>query len=410
MSSNKILHVVSSMNPVLGGVCKAVETIALSLLANGVHNEVLSLDASDSDFVVAAPFKIHALGNADNPWGYNATLVPWLKDHIKQYDFVIVHGLWLYSSYAVYKAFKALKKQGKRDAEIPKYFVMPHGMLDPYFQQAKGRRLKAWRNTLYWKLIEQNVVNQAAGVLFTCQEEQLLARNPFSPYAPKQELVVGLGVEAPPKYTPNMDQAFFSAVHGLTNRPFLLFLSRIHEKKGVDILLDAYQQLADTLATNADAAPSFNLPALVIAGPGLESEYGKMILEKVSNNAILEKNVYFPGMLTGDAKWGAFYNCEAFVLPSHQENFGIAIVEALACAKPVLISNQINIWKEIANDKGGIVENDTLLGTVKLLTDWMEMPLKEKELMGTQAEMCYKRHFSLDAQVANWKQKVLLIN
>lgn len=403
----RILHVVSSMNPVLGGVCKAVETIAVSLLANGIDNEVVSLDNSDSGFVIESPFKIHAFGSANNPWGYNSKLLPWLKDNIPNYNYVIVHGLWLYSSYAVNKAFKGKESKG---SETPKYFVMPHGMLDPYFQQATGRRLKAYRNTIYWKLIEKKVVNQSSGLLFTCEEEVVLAKKPFKPYHPKNELIVGLGVEAPPSYKPNMNQAFLESCKGFNGRKYLLFLSRIHEKKGVDILLDAYKKIADksaVLNSNKYKNDNKELPALIIAGPGLDSAYGKMILNKVSTNNLLKDNVYFPGMLSGDSKWGAFYNCDAFILPSHQENFGIAIVEALACSKPVLISNKINIWKEINDSSAGFVEDDTCSGTLRILDKWLLLSEEDKKTMGQHAKSCYRQNFALDTVVNNWQNKVL---
>jgi glycosyltransferase involved in cell wall biosynthesis len=72
-------------------------------------------------------------------------------------------------------------------------------------------------------------------------------------------------------------------------------------------------------------------------------------------------------MLEGDAKWGALHGCEAFVLPSHQENFGIAVVEALGCGRPVLISDKVNIWREISENGAGLVEEDSVEGTARLL-------------------------------------------
>jgi glycosyltransferase involved in cell wall biosynthesis len=63
-------------------------------------------------------------------------------------------------------------------------------------------------------------------------------------------------------------------------------------------------------------------------------------------------------MLQGPEKWGAFYNCQAYLLPSHQENFGIAIVEAMACKKPVVISKNVNIWKEVQGGNGGLILNE----------------------------------------------------
>ena len=91
----------------------------------------------------------------------------------------------------------------------------------------------------------------------------------------------------------------------------------------------------------------------MIAGPGLDTAFGREMRQLAESlcpqpsTLTPQPAVFFPDMLTGDAKWGALYGCEAFVLPSHQENFGIAVVEALACGKPVLISNQVNIWREI---------------------------------------------------------------
>ncbi|CAH8292928.1 glycosyltransferase involved in cell wall biosynthesis [Mariniflexile fucanivorans] len=416
----KVLHVVNSMDPVLGGVSKAVDIIASSLASEGIINEVVSLDHSEDGFVTNQAFKWHALGKSTNPWGYNSGLLPWLTVNVAEYDYVIIHGLWLYNSYAVYKAFKNIR-QSKALSRGTKYLVMPHGMLDPYFQKASGRRVKAIRNWLYWKFIESKVVNTSDGLLFTCEEECKLAKEPFKPYNPKNEFIVGLGVEAPPEYHSKMDEAFFKICKGLENRPFLLFLSRINEKKGVDLLIEAYKKIilnpsayfttsveGTSKQINKEATKAgFEIPALAIVGPGIETDYGQSLLKTINNHPELKNNIFFPGMLSGNAKWGAFYNSDAFVLPSHQENFGIAVVESLACKKPVLISNQINIWKEIKNTKAGLVENDTLVGTTTLLADWMNLSEENKEKMSRQAEVCYKTCFSIEALVTSWKSKVL---
>jgi glycosyltransferase involved in cell wall biosynthesis len=393
--SQRILHVVSSMDPVLGGVCKAVRTIATSLIESGIENEVVCLDDASAEFIGHDSFKLHALGSSKNPWGYSPKLVPWLKQNLRHFDGVVIHGLWLYSSYAVYLAIKSLKEKDR-----PKYFVMPHGMLDPYFQKAQGRRLKAVRNWLYWKLIERKVVNHADGLLFTCEEERLLAKKPFKPYHPKKEWIVGLGVEAPPTYHPEMDSAFFERCGAIKNRPFLLFLSRIHEKKGVDLLVKAYE----TFSVQSKG----ELPALVIAGPGLETPYGQAIKKMVLENHQLRNHVFFPGMLSGDAKWGAFYNCDAFVLPSHQENFGIAVVEALACGKPVLISNQVNIWREIQNMGAGLVEKDDSQGTVNLIQQWYAMGEDERKSMSLKAKDAFKSLYDANQIASRFKRDVLL--
>jgi glycosyltransferase involved in cell wall biosynthesis len=376
----KLLHVSPSMDPKHGGVCQAVRIIISGLTELGVENEVVSLDAPDSPFIKNDPFIVNALGVANGPWGYNSSLVPWLANNLSRFDAVIVHGLWLYYGYGVRKSIEGLNNKS------PKLFVMPHGMLDPYFQRAPGRKLKAIRNYIYWKMIESKLVNKAGGLLFTCEEECRLAREPFRPYRPKGEHVVGLGAEQPPMYNETMRDAFYEKQPALRNVPYILFLSRVHEKKGVDLLLSAYGALSKTISQAA-------LPRLVVAGPGLETTYGQEMQRLAYDTLGLRGSVFFPGMLTGDVKWGAFYGCQSFILPSHQENFGIAVIEALACGKAVLISNQVNIWREIEKGGAGIVGDDTLEGTQVILSRWMNLSEGEKILMGEKASACFKTTF-----------------
>jgi glycosyltransferase involved in cell wall biosynthesis len=101
-------------------------------------------------------------------------------------------------------------------------------------------------------------------------------------------------------------------------------------------------------------------------------------------------------MLSGELKWGAFHAAEVFVLPSHQENFGIAVVEALACATPVLISNRVNIWREIVEDGAGLAEEDTVEGTRRLMEGWLRLSGSERELMRAKAQQCFAQRFHID--------------
>ncbi|MFT3932640.1 MAG: glycosyltransferase [Chitinophagaceae bacterium] len=388
-SSMRILHVIGEIDPKLGGVGQAVRSMIGALAAMGIHNETVSLDAPTAPFIKSEPFAIHATGPGKGPWFYNANLYKWLTENLFQYDKVIIHGLWRYHAYAVSKAWHHLKKNAALNSKVlPQVYIMPHGMLDPYFQNAKTRKLKAIRNNLYWRFIEKNVVNNAAGLLFTCEEELRLARIPFQPYSPKSEKVVGLGVENPPAFAESMKHALQEKCKGLNGAPYLLFLSRIHEKKGVDLLIQAYAALVE----NSNGEIPFKL---VIAGPGLDTPYGEKIKSLAATVRNAAENIFFPGMLTGDAKYGAFYGAEAFILPSHQENFGIAVVEALACGKPVLISNQVNIWREIEASGAGIVADNTLEGTSALMKQWVSLSSIEKKEKGMQAVDCYKKYFAL---------------
>ncbi|AKD57247.1 glycosyltransferase [Spirosoma radiotolerans] len=398
----KILHVIAGMNPNLGGVSQAVRTMCTELSKQGIYNEVTGLDSPGEPFLLNEPALIHMLGPAKTPWSYGAKFRPWLVDNLHRFDIVLLHGLWLYHGYALRKAIQACRSQSGNEAR-PRFFIMPHGMLDPYFQQAPGRKMKALRNWLYWQLIESKVINEADGLLFTCEEEKQLAREPFHPYKPKSEIVVGLGVEEPPVYTPAMREAFLEKCPELSDTPYILFLSRINQKKGVDLLVKAYQQIVNHYATaevgisQHEALPDeeVRIPRLLIAGPGLDTLYGQAVQQLAQADQAQESAISFVNMLSGDAKWGAFYGCEAFVLSSHQENFGIAVVEALACGKPVLISNQVNIWREIDQSCSGFVAPDTIDGVYQVIQQWLNLSMAEKQQMSKNALETFQKTFSI---------------
>lgn len=382
----RIAHIVSSIDPKAGGVSQALQTMIARLGSEGITNDIVCLDSPAEEFIGKSTVQVYALGPTKTSWRYGPQLIQWLKKHLMNYDSVIIHGLWQYHTFATYKVWKTLPESGR-----PRYYIMPHGMLDPWFQKAKGRKIKAVRNWLFWKFIESRVVNNANALLFTCETEKILAGTTFVPYHPNGQEIVGLGVEAPPEFAVEMEQAFLEKCKEVKDKAYLLFISRIHYKKGVDLVLKAYLSLKEK---------GYSLPALVIAGPGGETPYGQQMKSLASADA----NVFFPGMLVGNAKWGAFYGSEAFILPSHQENFGIAVVEALACGKPVLISNQVNIWREIEAEKAGIIADDTVLAVEKQLLDWVLSSESEKKLIEKNAKSAYQNHFSVEKATHKFKK------
>ena len=383
-----ILRVIASMDPASGGPCQGIRNTIEAMQRLDISNEVACTDTPDAPFVGSDDFKIHPLGTGKNPWAYSKLLLPWLLENIPRFDAVIVHGLWMYPDFAVKKAMQRLNKQDRRP-----WYIMPHGMLDPYFQNAPDRKLKAARNMVYWQVIEKNVINSADGILFTSAEELALAKTTFPGYHPKQAINVGYGIQPPPAKTAEMDVEFRNRTELKPDDTYFLFLSRIHPKKGVDILIDAYGDFVNNHPLDGQ------IPFLIIAGPGLDTDFGKSLVEKVRDNQKISVRVKFPGMLSGDAKWGALYGAEVFVLPSHQENFGIAVVESLACETPVLISDKINIWREILSEKAGIIENDTLDGTRLLFKKWMELTADEKLEKKMNAASAFRNHFEINTNI-----------
>jgi len=379
----------------MGGVSQAVKSIIIGLKRYGIENEIVSLDGTDLKLDESFGQFI-ATGPGSTPWFYSSKLFSWLMLNLSRFDVVILHGLWLYHSYALRKAVYLLKTGNQKSVNgkktIPLIYTMPHGMLDPYFQQSKTRKLKALRNWIYWKIIEHKIIKDSSGLLFTSLEERKLAATTFSPYLPNKEFVVGLGIENPPFRNESMTTAFYSLCPEVIGKSYLLFLGRIDEKKGIDLLISAY---LDVKKRNDDLplTERYSFPDLVIAGPGVDSKYGQSVKLLTSN---YQSTIHFPGMLSGISKWGALYNCDAFALTSHQENFGIAIVEALACGKPVLISNKVNIWSEISETESGFVSDNTITAIKDMLWYWLSLNNKEKKVIGENGFKTFNRSYSID--------------
>lgn len=372
MHSIRILRVTSTLNPAFGGPVEGIRQLEKHLNDFGIFIETVTGDALESSWLSASGLScIHPLGPSYTGYRYNPNLVSWIKNNLHRFDAVIVNGIWQYHSFAVWRAL--------RFSSIP-YFVFTHGMLDPWFKSTYPlKHLKKW---LYWPWAEYRVLRDASSVIFTCEEERILAKQSFWLYKAK-EVVTNYGTAGPPSNGPDLAQRFLVNRPQLRGKRIVLFLSRIHEKKGCDLLLTAF----------AEVVKSDERLHLLMAGPdqtGLVSE-----LRTQADLLGIADNISWTGMLQGDNKWGAFYSAEVFCLPSHQENFGIVVAEALACGKPVLISNKVNIWREIQADSAGFVDTDTVEGTVRNLRRWLALDASSYIEMCDLAHRCFVTRFHI---------------
>jgi glycosyltransferase involved in cell wall biosynthesis len=207
---------------------------------------------------------------------------------------------------------------------------------------------------------------------------------------------VHCGIAGPPGETPQQRARFFERFPDLAGKRIVLFFGRIHEKKGCDQLIRSFAAASGSMAPSPwPGASSSPRPwHLVLAGPPVTAAY-RAQLERLIAEARLTGRVTWTGMLTGDDKWAAFRAADAFVLPSHQENFGVAVVEALACGVPVLVSNKVNIWREILTGQAGLVEPDDQNGTDRLLTGWMSLDPAVQRRMQRNARRCFEERFDV---------------
>ena len=373
----RLLHIIPSVNPQGGGPMEGVRQRGLRLQELGHSVEVLTLDDPQAAFVSSFPLPVHAMGPGKGSYQYSAKLQPWLLAHARSYDAIVVNGIWQYHSFG---AWRALARMG-----VP-YFVFTHGMLDPWFKHSYPlKHLKKW---LYWPWGDYRVLRDAQAVLFTSEDERVLARQSFWLYRAR-EAVVSYGTKSPPTHAAQLRAQFLAAHPDLQGKRVLLFLSRIQEKKGCDLLIEAFAKVADQ-------DPALHL---LMAGPDQTGWVAE--LKALAQARGVASRISWPGMLQGDTKWGAFYSAEAFVLPSHQENFGIAVAEAMGCGLPVLISDKVNIWREIQADGAGIVNSDTVEGTVQTLKQWLGMKPDAQQAMGLQAKRSFEARFTVDAMAAS---------
>ena len=285
---------------------------------------------------------------------------------------VLAHGLWQWPSYMAWKNYK---KNGTP------YLVFPHGMLDPWFK--KSYPLKHIKKQIYWWYRQGTILRDAYAVCFTTEEERLLARKTFSPYQ-CNEVVTGLGVGDPPGDLVEQSTLLYSQFPQLKNKRVLLYLGRFHPKKGVDLLINAFVKYS-----NDD-------DILMLAGPNKSQDSYLKTLQKLSVKK--EKQILWTGMLEGDLKWGALRVADALILPSHQENFGMVIAEALSVGTPVFLTNKVNLWREVVDCCAGIVSDDHQEGILELVHKWSR---GEHDQLAENTVSCFREKFNISKTAEN---------
>jgi glycosyltransferase involved in cell wall biosynthesis len=383
----RILHCTHSVDTAGGGVIEAIKQLSAAHIRSGHQVEIASLDAPSDPWVTECPIMTHALGPGRTSYGYSRRFVPWLRARRNEYDAIIINGLWQYSGLGAWR--------GLRDTGTP-YYVFPHGMLDPWFKRAYPH--KHLKKALYWHWGESRVLRDARMVLFTSEEERRLARESFRPNW-RHETVTSLGIASPSGDPVQQKALFLARFPELRDKRILLFFGRLHEKKGCDLLLRAFANLKAEWAGGSGEGSNIHL---VMGGPCADPSY-LAELKTIANFAAggRETPITWTGMLSGDYKWGALHSADALVLPSHQENFGFSVVEALACQTPVLISDKVNIWREILDDRAGLVESDDFEGTVRLLRGWVDMAAEFRSAMRLSAARCFLSRFEIEVAAQN---------
>ena len=325
MPAHKILHVIPSVGPQLGGPSVLMRTLARALSQTGMEVHVATTD-DNGPGRLPVPLGVPQQEDGATFWyfprqtrfyTFSWPLTRWLARHVREFDLVHIHALF---SYAALPAALLAHRSG-----VP-YIVRPLGTLNRW--GIENRR--PWLKKLSFRILESRILASAAGVHYTCEQELVEAGE--------------LGVSAHPIVIPNaVELPARESRPRRHDRKVVLFLSRIDRKKGLDLLFAAFarvrQQCPDAL--------------LVLAGAGDPAWVAS--LKATAERLGIAADVTWAGFLSGDDKWAALTGADVFVLPSYSENFGIALVEALACGCPVVLSDQVGIHREISRAEAGIV-------------------------------------------------------
>ncbi len=373
----RLLHVIDSINPSRGGPPEAVRVFMQC--PGSSEQGVLSLDHKTDPWIQSFPPPVFCAGPGRGKYGYTPRIRHWLRQHARNYDALIVHGCWQFHGVAVRAAARA--------ARVPS-FIFPHGMLDPEFDaESPLSRLKRF---LYWP-IERRNLQSAAAVFFSSEEERNRLPARFSFESAVRIVPCGMDPEMP---DPEQSRAaFFERFPELREKRIILFLGSLHPKKGIDLLLRAFEGLVQPPGAH-----------LVIAGPPTTPKY-ELELSRMARACGTDR-VTFTGMLSGLLKAGALHAADAFILPSHQENSGSSVIEALAAGLPALVSDKVTLWREIVASGAGLVAPDTEAGARKLLADWFAKSHDEAARIRTRALECWMSRFSAGAASSRFLRTV----
>lgn len=342
----KVLHIIASLDESAGGPSRSVPLTCRYLARAGVQIELIAAPSANLvELQLEEGLQVRFLSIKElHTFGQN----------LRQGDYDLVHLQHIWHPYIHVMA------QAARRAGIP-YLITPRGMLEPWIMNRNR-----WKKQLALFLYQRRDIRKASVLHATCQLEQ--------------DNIRALGYQNPIEIIPNgMELSTIPSPKEDYGSKKLVFLSRIHPKKGIEILLDAWKQLNQQEWT------------LEIAGNGDES-YLQALQNKIKNNSIT--GVSLVGPQYGEAKWDFLKSADLFVLPTYSENFGIAIAEALAVGLPVVTTTG-SPWEELHIHHCGWWIDLSVEQLARTLHKAIETPAKELHQMGERGKLLIQNNYDI---------------
>jgi glycosyltransferase involved in cell wall biosynthesis len=374
----RILQIIPSISLVYGGPSQMVLGLSAALASQGINVTIITTDSNGDigqlplDVPLNQPIAqngyqiIYFRCSPFRRYKFSLSLLQWLNANARQFDLAHIHAL--------FSPVTTLAASIARRHNLP-YIMRPCGMLDPADLQKK-KQLKQ----IYGTVLERPNLAGAAAIHFTSKQEAKISERFGLDCTGKmpvpRDLVIPLGVTA----------GFLTQRLPQSEVPIILFMSRIEPKKGLDLLIPALESILES-------GIEFHF---ILAGSNpQDADYETGIKVKIQNSS-LAKYTTITGFVSGDLKIELLTNADLFVLPSYYENFGIAVAEAMAAGKPVVISDRIHISEDIQQAEAGWVGPLEVSAIASLIKSALLDP-EERKRRGLNAQEYAKKHYNWEA-------------
>jgi glycosyltransferase involved in cell wall biosynthesis len=375
----RVLHVIPAIADRYGGPSQAVFEMCRAIRAVGVEAEIATTDADGPDGRITYGAERPCLfkdvpvwvfpRTCSEHWKYSFHLQRWLDAHVAEYDLLHVHAVFSHATTAACRAAR------RRNVPV---ILRPCGMLAPY-----SLSLSALRKRVYWQLVERRNVEQARCLHATSPEE----REELQRLVPQVDVqCIPLGLPREVWSVPRRPGVFRQRFGIPPERPLLLFLSRLHRKKGLaDLLLPALARL-----------PAEVMLAVVGEGDPHDPDYARHCRSVAAELGVEERTV-FTGPIYAPDKWYAYDDADLYVLPSQHENFGITVVEAAARGTPTLFSPGVQAGRLLLDAGTGLVANNDVDSLATAIAQFLQRSPEDRREAGARASEFARRELSLEA-------------
>lgn len=371
----KVLHAISGIARANGGPAIALAGLASAQVKAGLDTTIFStwVDLHSEEMageLRGKGVKVQLLGPCHNPMSRHANLPALLQEQIRAADIVHIHALW---ESVQYHAARLCRKLGKP------YVITPHGMLDPWNMRT------GWLKKRFYLALRMNGHLAHAKAIHACSElerdwlQRLRLRPPV--------FVEPLGIDPCEFQTLPLPGTFSNRHPQLRERPYVIFLGRIHKGKGWEYLIPAMRRVQPSAVM------------AVIAGP--DSAGFRQRAEALAHQCGVADRILFTGPLYGVDRLAALRDAELFVLPSCHENFSVASLEALACGTPAIVSDQVGLGNEIAKARVGQVVPLHTGDLAGVITDWLSRRGQRSAVSAAAREMALSG-FSWQCLALRW--------